>query len=87
MTEEVQSTLSFQCKITGMYFIMENYKNLITSSFQFAKLQKLKSDQASLPISQFKDVIVQHVKDHQVVIVAGDTGCGKSTQVREKTIM
>ncbi|CAB4041529.1 probable ATP-dependent RNA helicase DHX34, partial [Paramuricea clavata] len=48
---------------------------------KFAKLQKLKSDQASLPISQFRDVIVQHVTDHQVVIVAGDTGCGKSTQI------
>ena len=49
---------------------------------QFAKLQKLKSDQEHLPIYQFKDAIVEHVKSNQVVIVAGDTGCGKSTQVK-----
>lgn len=29
----------------------------------------------------FRDQIVESVKNERVVIIAGDTGCGKSTQV------
>ena len=49
--------------------------------FQFNKLTKLKEDQRNLPIKQYEDEIVYAVKTNQVVLVAGDTGCGKSTQV------
>ena len=42
---------------------------------------KLKKDQESLPISNFKEQIVNALGCNQVVIIAGDTGCGKSTQV------
>ena len=48
---------------------------------QFEKLVKIRRDQESLPIFQLKGPILQTVLDHQVVLVAGDTGCGKSTQV------
>ena len=34
-----------------------------------------------LPVSQRKDDIAQAIKDHQVVIVAGETGSGKTTQL------
>ena len=34
-----------------------------------------------LPIYKFKDEIVQSVLNNPVTIIAGDTGCGKSTQV------
>src|SRR5205807_4146903 len=36
---------------------------------------------AGLPISDRKDDILAVVRDHQVVIVAGETGSGKSTQL------
>ncbi|WP_248964429.1 ATP-dependent RNA helicase HrpA [Sphaerisporangium perillae] len=36
---------------------------------------------ASLPVSQRKDDILEAVRDHQVVIVAGETGSGKTTQI------
>jgi ATP-dependent helicase HrpA len=36
---------------------------------------------AALPISQKKDEILAAVRDHQVVIVAGETGSGKTTQL------
>ena len=42
---------------------------------------KIKRDRESLPIWQYKDKIIEAVNQNQVVIVAGDTGCGKSTQV------
>ncbi|HEY9522892.1 MAG TPA: ATP-dependent RNA helicase HrpA [Thermopolyspora sp.] len=34
-----------------------------------------------LPVSQMKDDILAAVRDHQVVIVAGETGSGKTTQL------
>lgn len=36
---------------------------------------------AELPVSQKKDEILAAVRDHQVVIVAGETGSGKTTQI------
>ncbi|WP_066952396.1 ATP-dependent RNA helicase HrpA [Streptomyces lushanensis] len=34
-----------------------------------------------LPVSQKKDTILEAIRDHQVVIVAGETGSGKTTQI------
>ncbi|MFI7551077.1 ATP-dependent RNA helicase HrpA [Micromonospora sediminimaris] len=36
---------------------------------------------ASLPVSERKDDIAAAIRDHQVVIVAGETGSGKTTQL------
>ncbi|MFF0745613.1 ATP-dependent RNA helicase HrpA [Streptomyces sp. NPDC004111] len=35
----------------------------------------------NLPVSQKKDEIADAIRDHQVVIVAGETGSGKTTQI------
>src|SRR4029079_894708 len=35
----------------------------------------------ALPVSERKDEILAAIRDHQVVIVAGETGSGKSTQL------
>jgi ATP-dependent RNA helicase HrpA len=34
-----------------------------------------------LPVSQRKDQIAEAIRDHQVVIIAGETGSGKTTQI------
>jgi ATP-dependent helicase HrpA len=34
-----------------------------------------------LPVSQRKDEILRAIRDHQVVIIAGETGSGKTTQI------
>ncbi|KAK6296315.1 hypothetical protein J4Q44_G00340280 [Coregonus suidteri] len=47
----------------------------------FGKLVKLRTEQKALPIFQYRDRIVELVRANPVVVVAGDTGCGKSTQV------
>ncbi|KAM6933986.1 putative ATP-dependent RNA helicase DHX34 [Xenentodon cancila] len=47
----------------------------------FGKLAKLRQEQKNLPIFQYRDRIVELVQQNPVVVVAGDTGCGKSTQV------
>src|ERR1700692_2771357 len=36
---------------------------------------------AELPVSQHKDEIGEIIRDHQVVIIAGETGSGKTTQI------
>ena len=36
---------------------------------------------AELPVSQRKDEIMRAIRDHQVVIIAGETGSGKTTQI------
>ena len=36
---------------------------------------------AELPVSQRKDDILAAIRDHQVVIIAGETGSGKTTQI------
>ena len=36
---------------------------------------------AELPVSQRKDEILRTIRDHQVVIIAGETGSGKTTQI------
>ena len=36
---------------------------------------------ADLPVSERRDTIVAALRDHQVVVVAGETGSGKTTQV------
>ncbi|NXD87993.1 DHX34 helicase, partial [Halcyon senegalensis] len=47
----------------------------------FAKLVKLQRERAALPIAQYRERLLRAVAQNQVVVVAGDTGCGKSTQV------
>ncbi len=48
---------------------------------KFTKLRKLREAQAGLPIAEYRGEILRKVAENQVVVVAGDTGCGKSTQV------
>ena len=43
--------------------------------------QRMVAPRRALPISQYQHNILNAVKDNQVVIVCGSTGCGKSTQV------
>nr|SZF06444.1 probable ATP-dependent RNA helicase DHX34 [Psoroptes ovis] len=45
------------------------------------KLAKLKEFQQNLPIHEYKEIILEKIRTNSVVLIAGDTGCGKSTQV------
>ncbi|ETN82963.1 helicase protein, partial [Necator americanus] len=51
------------------------------NDLKFKKVKELRKSQKELPIAERKDEIIKLLKDNQVLIIAGDTGCGKSTQV------
>ena len=63
------------CRLALLHFLDFSQKQ------SFGKLAKLRRDQKNLPIFQYRDRIVELVRLNPVVVVAGDTGCGKSTQV------
>ncbi|KAJ3696156.1 hypothetical protein LUZ60_001533 [Juncus effusus] len=45
------------------------------------QLQKIIQDKAKLPITSYKDIITSTLENNQVVLISGETGCGKTTQV------
>lgn len=42
--------------------------------------KKIEETRASLPITPFANAIVQTLLTNRILLIAGDTGCGKSTQ-------
>ena len=49
---------------------------------QTYEYQEMLQHRSNLPIWSFKEEILKAVKGHQVVVLSGLTGCGKTTQVR-----
>ncbi|MCP9257449.1 putative ATP-dependent RNA helicase DHX34 [Dirofilaria immitis] len=48
---------------------------------KFNQLQRLRASQKNLPIWEKRDEILETLQDVNVLLIAGDTGCGKSTQI------
>lgn len=46
-----------------------------------AKAKSMDETRKSLPIYQFREEIIQAVREHQVLIIVGETGSGKTTQL------
>lgn len=45
------------------------------------KAMKIEDTRKSLPIYQFRDDLLQAINDYQVLIIVGETGSGKTTQI------
>jgi HrpA-like RNA helicase len=43
---------------------------------QYANLLKLQADQKAMSIAPFENHILEALSEHQVIVLAGDTGCG-----------
>lgn len=43
----------------------------------------MKNQRQNLPAWSKKDEVLSALEKHQVVVISGETGCGKSTQVQE----
>ncbi|XP_043238204.1 pre-mRNA-splicing factor ATP-dependent RNA helicase DHX16-like [Amphibalanus amphitrite] len=45
------------------------------------KAKEIEECQRSLPVFPFKEDLIQAIRDHQVLIIEGETGSGKTTQI------
>mgnify|MGYP002803825931 CR=1 FL=1 len=57
-------------------------KNLISKK-SYQTYQKMQEFRKNLPSYQMKDKIVELISLNQVVVISGETGCGKTTQVAQ----
>ncbi|KAL0277553.1 UNVERIFIED_CONTAM: hypothetical protein PYX00_004798 [Menopon gallinae] len=48
---------------------------------KFNLMKKIRKTQSELPVSAFEEEITNVIRERKVTIIAGDTGCGKSTQI------
>ena len=53
----------------------------IPSTPNFSAVTNLTNARKKLPIWNMQDEIIELISNNQVVIISGDTGCGKTTQV------
>ncbi|KAI9357264.1 P-loop containing nucleoside triphosphate hydrolase protein [Zopfochytrium polystomum] len=65
--------------------VLDSQSRIVLDKFvqqqQTSAYRSIQGQREGLPAFTFKDKILATVKSHQVVIVSGETGCGKSTQV------
>ncbi|TPX16559.1 uncharacterized protein E0L32_003853 [Thyridium curvatum] len=59
----------------------EYYQKIWSDKSSTPKFQNMLKSRMQLPMWHFRDQVLQAVDREQVVIVCGETGCGKSTQV------
>ncbi|KAG1701562.1 hypothetical protein DVH05_010864 [Phytophthora capsici] len=57
--------------------LREQLQKQMRSSRYRSKLQQ----RGSLPIASFKEEVIGQLSNHDVILISGETGCGKSTQV------
>lgn len=62
-------------------FRSDDITALWASKVSTPSYQHMLTSRMSLPIWNFKDELLDAITDNQVVIICGETGCGKSTQV------
>lgn len=53
---------------------------MLLASFTYPRCP-LKQQRQTLPIATYRQQIVETLEQHQVLVLSGETGCGKSTQL------
>ncbi|XP_039058827.1 DExH-box ATP-dependent RNA helicase DExH6-like isoform X2 [Hibiscus syriacus] len=61
--------------------IAEKVKGLASKREKYPNLRQINEKRLKLPIAGFGDAITSAVESHQVILISGETGCGKTTQV------
>ena len=59
----------------------ERFQSIMERNQASSKYRDLMSARQQLPIFSYKDYILDVIREHNVVVIAGETGCGKSTQI------
>ncbi|XP_021912390.1 DExH-box ATP-dependent RNA helicase DExH6-like [Carica papaya] len=63
--------------------IAKKVESLASRIEKAANLRQINEERLKLPIASFKDTITSTIESNQVVLISGETGCGKTTQVRK----
>ncbi|GFP96380.1 probable ATP-dependent RNA helicase ythdc2 [Phtheirospermum japonicum] len=61
--------------------IASKVESLVSRIKKTPNLRQITEERAKLPIASFRDVITSTIETHQVMLICGETGCGKTTQV------
>ncbi|KFK31258.1 hypothetical protein AALP_AA6G088900 [Arabis alpina] len=61
--------------------IMEKVASMSSRLKKDKALQEISKLRSRLPITSFRDAITSAVESNQVILISGETGCGKTTQV------
>ncbi|ESQ51633.1 hypothetical protein EUTSA_v10016152mg [Eutrema salsugineum] len=61
--------------------ILEKVASLSSRLRKDKALQEISKLRSKLPITSFRDAITSAVESNQVILISGETGCGKTTQV------
>ena len=60
----------------------EERERAATAAAAKSEFEKLQADRALLPMFPYRDQLLAAVEAHQIVIIVGETGSGKTTQAR-----
>ncbi|TYG72697.1 hypothetical protein ES288_D04G042500v1 [Gossypium darwinii] len=61
--------------------IAKKVKTLASKREKHPNMRQIDEERSKLPISGFRDAITSAVECHQIILISGETGCGKTTQV------
>ncbi|KAL8870659.1 MAG: hypothetical protein Q9174_003348 [Haloplaca sp. 1 TL-2023] len=81
VTPAAESTLGSNSERLERSDPPDQLQTLWTSKSATQSYHRMLVQRMRLPIHGFREQILQAIDNHQVVIVCGETGCGKSTQV------
>ncbi|KAH7388020.1 hypothetical protein KP509_16G053600 [Ceratopteris richardii] len=76
-----QNTVKIGTSVDSESYIKKQVSLLNKRLQSMPALRKITQEREKLPIAKFKDEIISTVEKNQVVLIAGETGCGKTTQV------
>ncbi|XP_020969244.1 pre-mRNA-splicing factor ATP-dependent RNA helicase DEAH1-like isoform X1 [Arachis ipaensis] len=65
----------------GDNFDYEEMEDSLEKSRAKSALEALQEERKKLPIYPYRDELLQAVRDHQVLVIVGETGSGKTTQI------
>ncbi|KAF7113227.1 hypothetical protein RHSIM_RhsimUnG0148700 [Rhododendron simsii] len=65
----------------GVKFEDEVPAESVDKSMEKSAFEKLQEGRKTLPIYAYRDELLQAVEDHQVLVIVGETGSGKTTQI------
>ena len=76
-------------KLSAKYAMMLSMSDLPNRSpiVWIAYQKSIKKLNHDLPVTAEADTLIQAIRDHQVVIIAGETGSGKTTQLPKLAMM